>query len=314
MRPATGGSALLRSVPVGWTGWTRALIVGVGAALISAGSLGIAHAAAAPDMRLHGERMPGGGILLTFGDQSCVVKARGDCRSFVRDAVMQGGLAFSGDLRRVQFAGLRLSNVDFSGARLNRADFRGAHLRGADFSGADLRNANFGPRTSKRAGRPAARAMPRETKCQSVGDVDIYCDQAHLDGAKFNYADMRGVDFSHATMTRVQMWESDARGADFTLATLERSVLQNTKFDNATFNTTLLRSAGVAGNSFNGATMYKSLFYGATVTENDFLGADLTKANFQGSLLRYNDFSGALWSSTTCPDYTKTSSVCPQDE
>ncbi len=229
---------------MGWTRWTRTLTVGVGAALISAGSLGIAQAAAAPDMRLHGERMPGGGILLTFGDQTCVVKARGDCRSFVRDAVMQ-----------VKFAGLRLSNVDFSGARLNRANFRGAQLRGADFTGADLRNATFGPRKIKRGARTAAGAVPRETKCQSVGDVDIYCDQAHLDGAKFSNSDMRGVDFSHATMTRVQMWESDARGANFTLATLERSVLQNTKFDNATFNTTLLRSAGVGGNSFNGANM-----------------------------------------------------------
>jgi uncharacterized protein YjbI with pentapeptide repeats len=288
---------------------TRLLVASMGALLMASGSTGIAHAGDAADVRLHGERVPGVGIRLTFGDQTCLVKSRGDCRTFVREAVTSGRLTISGDLRRVRFAGLRLANVDFSGARLNRADFRGANLRGAVFVGADLRNATFAPRKIKRG----ARAVPRETKCQTVGDVDIYCDQAHLDGAKFSYADMRGVDFSHATMTRVQMWESDARGADFTLATLERSVLQYTKFDNATFNTTLLRSAGVAANTFNDANMYKALFYGASVTENDFIGTDLTKTNFQGSLLRYNDFSGALWSSTTCPDYTKTSSGCPQD-
>lgn len=293
---------------------TRAVVVGIVAAVMSAGSLGVAHAGDVPEQRLHGERAPGGGILLTFGNETCVLKARGDCRSFVRDAVTQGGLTFSGDLRRVRFAGLRLPNADFSGVRLSRANFRGADLTGANFEGADLRRATFAPRKISRTSALRRQAVPRETKCQSVGDVDIYCDQAHLDGAKFNNADMRGVDFSHATMTRVQMLESDAREADFTLATLERSVLQYTRFDNATFNTTLLRSAGVGGNTFNGANMYKALFYGATVSENDFNGTDLTKANFQGALLRANDFSGALWSSTTCPDYTKTSSGCPQEQ
>lgn len=260
-------------------------------------------------VRIHGERAPGGGVVITVGDRTCVANGRGDCRSLLKAALASGRVEFSGQFPRVRFAGLRLRNADFSRVRLAGADFRGARLAGADFTGADLRNADFSPRPKTRG-----RILPRETKCQSVGDVDIYCDQAHLDGAKFNYADMRGVDFSHATMTRVQMWYSDATNANFTLATLERSVLQYTKFDNATFNTTLLRSAGVAANTFNDANMYKAMFYGASVTENDFIGTDLTKANFQGGLLRYNDFSGALWSSTTCPDYTKTSTGCPQDQ
>lgn len=273
-------------------------------------SLGSAQAGDA-DTRLHGERAPGGGLLLTIGDASCTVKARGDCRSFIRGALASGSVTFTGDLRRMRFAGLRLRDANFSGVRLSGADFRGAHLAGANFTGADLRNADFSPRRKARA-RANGTVMPRQTKCQSVGDVDIYCDQAHLDGAKFYSADMRGVDFSHATMTRVQMRDSDARGANFTLATLERSVIEYTKFDGAIFNTTLLRSAVLGDSSFVSANMYKALFYIASVMSNDFSGADLTKANFQGSQLADNDFTGAVWASTTCSDYTKTDSGCPQ--
>ena len=301
----------------------RLLGVVVGVSLLAALPSGIVNAAtsdarghAAPrgdsaPLRVHGERAPGGGVLITVGDQTCLLKARGDCRSVLKAALASGRVVFSGEFPRMRFVGLRLRNANFSRVRLAGVDFRGARLTGADFTGADLRNADFSPKPKVRV-RADGRLMPRETKCQSVGDVDIYCDQAHLDGAKFDYADMRGVDFSHATMTRVQMWHSDATNANFTLATLERSVLQYSTFDGAIFNTTLLRSAGVAANTFNGANMYKALFYGASVTENDFIGTDLTKANFQGALLRYNDFTGAVWSSTTCPDYSKTNTGCPQ--
>ena len=49
------------------------------------------------------------------------------------------------------------------------------------------------------------------------------------------------------------------------------------------------------------------------VSDSDFTAADLTKANFKGGLLRGNDFTDAVFSSTTCPDYTKTNTGCTQE-
>lgn len=280
------------------------------------GLTGTAQAGDGPDRRIQGERIPGVGIQLTFGDQSCLVTRRGACRAWLRTIVGQLDrqgvrLAFHGDFRRARLAGLNLAGADFTGARLARADLRGADLRGADFTGADLRRAVFTPRP--RGVGDSVPRVPRTSKCQTVGDVDIYCDQAKLSGSRFYRADLRGVDFSHAAMEQVSMTDTLAQGANFTLVNLQRSVITRTNFDGAIFDTTLLRSASIGDSSFIGANLYKALIYGTSVSYSDFTQADLTKANFKGSLLLGNDFTGAIFSATTCPDYIKTDTGCAQE-
>lgn len=295
---------------------TAAVAAVVLAAGLSLSLIGSAQAGDAPDRRIAGERVPGVGIQLTFGDQTCLVTRRGACRAWLRTLVGQLDrqrvpLVFHGDFRGARLAGLRLAGADFSGARLARADLRGADLRGADFTGADLRRAVFTPRP-RATGDPVV-GVTRTSKCQTVGDVDIYCDQAKLSGSRFYDADLRGVDFSHAVMEQVSMTDTLAQGANFTLVNLQRSTITRTDFDGAVFDTTLLRSASIGDSSFVGANMYKALFYGTAVSYSDFTQADLTKANFKGSLLLGNDFTGATFSSTTCPDYTKTDTGCAQE-
>lgn len=279
---------------------------------------GAAQAGDAPDRRIQGERIPGVGIQLTFGDQSCLVTRRGACRAWLRTIVGQlerqeVRLAFHGDFRGARLAGLNLAGVDFTGARLARADLRGADLRGADFTGVDLRKARLGFKSVD------APRLARTSKCQSITDPqtghtqDIYCDQTKLTGASFYASDLRGVDFSHAAMQQVRMTDTLAQGAVFTMATLERSVITRTNFDGAIFDTTLLRSASIGDSSFIGANLYKALFYATEVSYSDFTQADLTKANFKGSLLLGNDFTGAIFSATTCPDYIKTDTGCAQE-
>ena len=153
---------------------------------------------------------------------------------------------------------------------LRKAKFTEADLRGADFRGADLRGADFR-------------------------------------GAKLRHADLRGAYLKRARFDASFRKGKQASGVDTplcaplcTYTNLSDANLTGAYLDYAILSYANLTNAGLA---------YAQLT-GANLTSANLTGATLIFANLASATLADANLTGVLWSNTTCPNGTVTSTGC----
>ena len=219
----------------------------------------------------------GGGIQMTTigtGKKTCVLKPGADCRGVVH----RWAAEHHGNLSKAKFTKADLRGADFRGADLRGADFRGAKLRHAELRGARLKGARFDapPKTGKRAN---GFQLP---ECQS------YCAGADLSGTDFS-----GTNLNFAVLVGTNLTGANLTNADLTLAILVQANLTRANLTSATLESVDLTAVNVTG-------------------------ANLTRANLTGAYLDGPDWrlpaganlTGAIFSNTTCPNGTVTSTGC----
>jgi uncharacterized protein YjbI with pentapeptide repeats len=204
-----------------------------------------------------------------------------------------GALNLSGrDLSGDDLTGLNLNGANLSGANLSVGNLHGVKLVGANLTGADLTKADLTFAWIIRANFTDARlhAATMQTVVTSTGLENTPDQAATFVGADlsnasitvhFSFDDMRGANFSQASMTvvianqsmgllRSEFIASKLDGADFTGAGL----------GHVTF-----RFAKLKGAHFNNADLNHAEFDGADLTDADFTGANVQAATFKSATM-----------------------------
>ena len=184
------------------------------------------------------------------------------------------GIATS-SLDYADLSGADLHNVDLRGINLLQDNVQGTNLSNTDLTGASM---NGLIQNGTVTGEPAA--LPAGTVLVAGWFVGPYQYLQGVPGAV-----LADTDFSS---TGVELNNSIVQSDDLNGDTFA----PGTEFD----------SGSVAGTTFQGDSLVGADFSSSNVSGTDFTNADLTGASFTG-----DDTSGVIWSNTTCPDGTNSS-------
>ncbi len=183
-----------------------------------------------------------------------------------KGAVLDGANLYGADL-----TGANLSGAKLRRARLDRATLIGADFSDADLSGASLLRPNNFPTMAGTSGA----ALPRFNRARLV-DANL---NGRFDGVDFRGADLtsaflgprdpreealitpmmqlRGADFSGATLRGADLALNDIQSAKFNAANLEGANFRDARLDGADFS-----NARIAGAILDGATVVGTRFEG----------------------------------------------------
>ena len=215
------------------------------------------------------------------GRRTCVLKPGADCRGVVHRWTVE----HHGNLR-----GIKLAKADLRGADLRGVDFTGADLRGAKLRHADLRDAKLkGARMSW---------LPRRARTanQIVAPDGIAVTNPACAGADLTNDYSYGIDLGGGLLGGAQL-----EGANLSGANLSGANLYGAQF----FQANLFCA------NLSGAYAFQASFIAANASRVNFTNADLTGAEFSNGLpSTLWTATGAIWSNTTCPDGTVTSTGC----
>ena len=191
-------------------------------------------------------------------------------------------------LKDLDLSGLDLSGIDLSGADLSGAKLAGANLAGANLSGARLNlawimGANFDRANLSGATLETLVASSglQTTPSEAASFVDANLSGARI-MARFSLDDMRGANFSHATMAADMRNQSMGLiHTDFSSAKLSGANFAGAALGHASF-----RFADLTGANLTGADLRHADFVGADLTGANLTGADATEADFDGARLK----------------------------
>ncbi len=198
-----------------------------------------------------------------------------------------------------------VGNLLGPGVQLYYANLAGADLDGVDLTGAEINGAVL---SGDVTGTPIA--LPAGYQLLYGYLVGPYCDLAGVDlsGMNLSSVDLLGVVSGGLTGTPIGLppnWDvldgylvgPGASLANVNFAGLDLSGLD---LQGAVFGLSNLTDANLSGSNLESTS-----FGGANLTGANLTGVDLTLANLVGSDVTGADFTGATWSSTTCPDGSK---------
>ncbi|MBM3635129.1 MAG: pentapeptide repeat-containing protein [Actinobacteria bacterium] len=215
------------------------------------------------------------------GAKTCVLKPGADCHGVVH----RWSVEHHGNLRKVNLRRADLRGADFRGADLRGADLRGAILRHADLREAKLHGARMSwlPRRTRTANQAVAP--------DGIAVTNPACAGADLTGDYSYGIDLGGGLLATAWLVGVNLSGANLSGANLGVA---QFYMANLFCANLT-----------------GAYAYRASFIQANASRVNFTNADLTGAEFSNGLPgTLWTTTGAIWSNTTCPDGTVTSTGC----
>ena len=114
-------------------------------------------------------------------------------------------------------------------------------------------------------------------------------------------ADLRGLDFSGANLSRMLATKARIDGANFTCTNLQESIFDRTTLNNANFTYTDLSHARIESTeaiwaSFHGANLQHVRFARSNLTDSSMQNADLRNAHMISTSVKKVDFQGAnVW-------------------
>lgn len=232
--------------------------------------------AALTDTSLHGADLRG-------ADASGVAATNADFT-----AAMLAGTRFTGALLGgARFLGAELDGTDFSGVALAHAGFDGASGAHARFSGATLTAASF--RQAKLPDADFTRAaltgavfdeatLTRADFAGASGDATSFIG-AEMVNLRANGAEFPTARFTGAVAPQSVWVMANLRGADFSRATLTCANFAETMLDQAVFDRALLESASFDEASLRHALLTRAKLVRASLERADLRDADLSDAN-----------------------------------
>ena len=244
------------------------------------------------------------------GRKTCVLKPGADCRGVVH----RWGVEHHGNLRKAKFTRADLRGADFRGADLRGADFRGAKLRHADLRDARLTGARFGD--ARRNGRVPAEALPPcGLFCEGADLAGAYLQGANLTNVSFFSANLTFANLDNAILIKAHLTFADLLGASLVRANLTSADLRGAKLvppNEEAASGELPAPIGGRGQDLP-ITDYRGVvadLTGANLTGANLTGVNLWLRDAKGAAVGNVPLSGAIWSNTTCPDGTVTSTGC----
>ncbi len=230
----------------------------------------------------------------------------------LNDATLTGATLTSASLSKAILTGATLTSATLTDANLTDADLTGATLTMAALTGANLFNATLTGATLTGAtftkaslndvssgdliGTPSA--LPAHWTI--VGGY-LLGPGADLTDAVLIKADLNGVDLKGAILTGVI--SGGITGTPLALPSGWSLVDGYLIGPGANLTKAALSGAALTGANLTGANLAGAILTGANLT-----GANLTKANLTGAVMTHAVVTGVIWSNTTCPDSTNSSS------
>lgn len=191
---------------------------------------------------------------------------RADLRKFgpqLRGARLDQAKLTQCDLRGVDITGASLVKASLLGAKLDGATICGANLTRANFTSAEIAGADFSESVWNKA-----------TFANAMGEAALFCkcridmDAVVKEGPNFSNANLPGVWFSSADLSKGQLAH----------AIMPSAHAEEAVFDRAQMGTVNLQSATLRGASFRHADMSESNLQGADCCQADFASARLATA------------------------------------
>ncbi len=209
------------------------------------------------------------------------------------------------------FMGAMMNGVKFRFSDLEEVNFQDADLSSADFYGAKIKKSVFSP--TVKTGKD-----PNGTKDTVMTGTRFVL--STLEDVEINSVDLNSIDFSGATMTRVNLvdtWLIEAnfqgsllilcnfRDARLIKAEMEGSDLKHVSFQDADLRGAKLQGANLKFVSFREADLREAKLQGAKMLHTDLKGARLEGANLEGvSFLTAEQLNDACFDTTTIlPDH-----------
>lgn len=289
-------------------------------------------------------------------DQECFEADVIDCADAdLLDANLSGRDLSGGDFSRSIMDGLNASTANFTGSILEEvsanetafieANLTLASLAMSDFTEASFRDGILSSSTGVEitmTGASLVDATADDVAWSGVDLTEAELNRASLlrsdlsdcvarnsvfDAVDGSGGDIRGGDFTDASMIEFVFFGGFATGADFTRADLTESNLGEANLSTSVMRNADLTGAGAALANFrdcdlNGATFADANLAGAILTDSDGTQADFTDANLSGANLTDMDLTnavltrasldgatltGVVWSNTRCPDGSNSS-------
>jgi uncharacterized protein YjbI with pentapeptide repeats len=210
------------------------------------------------------------GTLANFADVNRTAPITGSAEITV--AANCKGCNLSGaNLSGTDLQGLNLSGANLSGANLSGANLQGASLQGDNLSGANLPGANLSG--------------------------------ANLQGDNLKGDNLSGANVSGATIQGANLQGVTATGADFSGSNLQGDNLQGALLSNTDFH-----AAQLPGANLSSAELQYADLSDANLSGSNMQSANLTSATLAGANASGTNFKKAVWSATTCPDGTTSTS------
>jgi uncharacterized protein YjbI with pentapeptide repeats len=191
-----------------------------------------------------------------------------------------------------------LRGRDLRGAVLPRsdlsfADFTGATLVDASFGGATLQRTRFGcaaklllDASGRYGGRTKADSCDDERAADLRG-VDF--SEATLHGAFFDHAKLRGARFARAMMQAMSADNADLTAATFTYGRLEGASFVNATLEGVSLFGAQMQGADLSGASLINATLLNTQMQGANLSDADLTNATLHFANMYRAFVKIDD-------------------------
>lgn len=242
---------------------------------------------------------------------------------YVGTPVDLSGLDFSGaNLREASFAGANMEKCKFNGADLRRTTFEGANLRATEFQGTKAQDATFfysdmgpsedGQKTRiidssfERAfmrGSEAVEAIVERTNFNYSNIRNGNWDQAVIQGAHFDYADMEGISLAGAKLREVTMKHALLDNAIMTNAELIKvdlteAMMAGVKAEKLKIKESILKDADARGINLEGAEIDRlSKLEGldlerAILEKVEAEKVDFRNVNLEGANLRLANLRG----------------------
>jgi uncharacterized protein YjbI with pentapeptide repeats len=204
------------------------------------------------------------------------------------------------DLAGTNLSDATLIDTTLSSAKLTGADLSGATADGANFSGAQLTQAKLTGSVLSEANLTGAQFAGANLTDAGLSDSTVT--DAGLSGATL--AGASGVGISGSPASLPAHWSirggyliGPRTGTDLTDASFSKVNLTGVDFSGLN----LLRT------TFDHANLTRANLTKANLTGDDFTSANLTRADLAGATVSSTIFAGTVWSHTTCPNGTSSS-------
>ena len=147
-----------------------------------------------------------------------------------------------------------------------------------------------------------------QPKPQVVGGCKIEpgtdCPGADLSGANLKGVDLDGARFQGARLVGANLSGANLNGTKLDLATLAGADLTDADLAGAQMGRTNLSGANLNSANMMSGILLEANLSGANLTNANLTGSNLTGADLTGAIV-----TGVVWSNTTCPDDTNSSST-----
>ena len=216
------------------------------------------------------------------------------CTAFLPGADLRKCDLSGKDLRGLNLGGADLSFAILSGADMTRSDLSGSKLTEADLTDAKLERAMLTNASISGASIKGADFTKVDLSSADISDIQSFDGATLIETVFPADAELVGVTFVAADLTRGSLVGANLEKADFTRAILYRTDLSQTVLTETTF-----RGANLDGTRLDGANLQGAHLVGVELgkiyfdIKPDFRGADLQSADLSGAGLDGVDFTGA---------------------